>query len=533
MNNLAIKSLLVSPLLLASMASSAFAGEATLSQVRDYADQRKDIGQVTSVSQLRDVKPTDWAFQALQSLVERYGCIAGYPDGTFRGNRAMTRYEFAAGLNACLDRVNELIASATADLVTKEDLAVLQRLQEEFQAELATLRGRVDALEAKTAKLEAQQFSTTTKLSGTVIFDLGSAFEGKTGVTRVGGVKTGGTDVSDEVTLGGSVRLDLNTSFTGKDLLKTALTAQQIQSYAARTGGTTEAELFHTVDKQTNNIGIEELWYRFPVGKLTAFVGTHDLYPDDIVPSTANLQSDTVADFFGGNNLSYDLPGGAGAGFNYQLTPAFNIAAAYLGGESEFSAVGSATTAGKDSGLTSGSNSSFAQLTFTPGDKLTVAATYTHAYSTSGVPGGLFTAGGLDAGEAVTVDAVGLNAGYKVNSAVDISGWVGYGWSDSKDSKATNKLFNWAVNVGLPDLFRKGNYGGLSVGSPTYATSGKFDDGSTYDGQDTPLVAQAFYRFKVSDNISIQPGVLYIANPQGNKDNDNIWIGNIRTKFTF
>ncbi|HEY9301337.1 MAG TPA: iron uptake porin, partial [Phormidium sp.] len=58
------------------------------------------IEQVTSVSQLSDVQPTDWAFQALQSLVERYGCIEGYPDRTYRGNRAITRYEFAAGLNA-------------------------------------------------------------------------------------------------------------------------------------------------------------------------------------------------------------------------------------------------------------------------------------------------------------------------------------------------------------------------------------------------------------------------------------------------
>jgi len=78
----------------------------------------------------------------LQSLVERYGCIAGYPDSTYRGNRALTRYEFAAGLNACLDRVNELIAAATSEVVTREDLATLQRLQEEFAAELATLRGR-------------------------------------------------------------------------------------------------------------------------------------------------------------------------------------------------------------------------------------------------------------------------------------------------------------------------------------------------------------------------------------------------------
>ncbi|MBD2567407.1 S-layer homology domain-containing protein [Anabaena lutea FACHB-196] len=84
-------------------------------------DTNSEIEQVISVSQLSDVQPTDWAFQALQSLVERYGCIAGYPNGAFRGNRAMTRYEFAAGLNACLNRVQELIATSTTDVVNKED----------------------------------------------------------------------------------------------------------------------------------------------------------------------------------------------------------------------------------------------------------------------------------------------------------------------------------------------------------------------------------------------------------------------------
>ncbi len=97
-------------------------------------NEAAEIEQVTSVSQLSDVKPTDWAFQALQSLVERYGCIAGYPDGTYRGNRAMTRYEFAAGLNACLDKVAELITAGTSNLVKKEDLQKLQKLQEEFVA---------------------------------------------------------------------------------------------------------------------------------------------------------------------------------------------------------------------------------------------------------------------------------------------------------------------------------------------------------------------------------------------------------------
>jgi hypothetical protein len=127
------------------------------------------LAQVNSVSQLSDVKPTDWAFQALQSLVERYGCIAGYPDGTYRGNRAMTRYEFAAGLNSCLDRVSELIAAGTTNLITGEDLAIVQKLQAEFATELSVLRGRVDTLDARTAQLEANQFSTTTKLNAEII----------------------------------------------------------------------------------------------------------------------------------------------------------------------------------------------------------------------------------------------------------------------------------------------------------------------------------------------------------------------------
>jgi hypothetical protein len=96
--------------------------------------------QVTSVSQLSDVQPTEWAFTALQSLVERYGCIAGYPNGTFRGQRALSRYEFAAGLNACLDKINELISTGLADKVNKEDLAALQKLQSEFALELASLK---------------------------------------------------------------------------------------------------------------------------------------------------------------------------------------------------------------------------------------------------------------------------------------------------------------------------------------------------------------------------------------------------------
>ena len=239
-------SLLLSPVLLAAIAiSSVSAQEKTVPSAVDPSktaqleaeESVNELDQVTSVSQLTDVRPTDWAFQALQSLVERYGCIVGYPDKTYRGNRALTRYEFAAGLNACLDRVNELIAAGTADLVKKEDLVTLQRLQEQFAAELATSRGRVDALEVRTTTLAKQQFSTTTKLFGTVWINVTGAtagddvqFEGPPGsegnalgrffATRspLTGQPTRLTAKDPNITESFLTWLTLSTSFTGKDM---------------------------------------------------------------------------------------------------------------------------------------------------------------------------------------------------------------------------------------------------------------------------------------------------------------------------
>src|ERR671932_971781 len=58
---------------------------AELSSGEGNMESNDSMSQVTNVTQLRDVSPGDWAFEALRSLVERYGCIAGYPDGTYRG----------------------------------------------------------------------------------------------------------------------------------------------------------------------------------------------------------------------------------------------------------------------------------------------------------------------------------------------------------------------------------------------------------------------------------------------------------------
>ena len=286
----------------------------------------ENLDQVTSVSQLSDVQPTDWAFQALQSLVERYGCIAGYPDGTYRGNRAMTRYEFAAGLNACLERVNELIAAATSPLASKADLQVLQRLQEEFSAELAEIRGRVDALEARTTELEANQFSTTTKLEGSVIFSV-----------HGGGIDDDdGDEQSDqeEVAFGQRTRLLFNTSFTGDDILTTRLESNTIQSPFADANG---LGALSYGDGDSTVFELSFLGYAFPINdQLEAIIGPVGIDIDDVHPvHSGPLYGDGsgAITVFADRNPVLRQPADAGFGLSWSPSDNFSFHAAYHAGE--------------------------------------------------------------------------------------------------------------------------------------------------------------------------------------------------------
>jgi hypothetical protein len=102
------------------------------------------MAQVTSVSQLRDVQPTEWSYQAISNLVSRYGCVAGFPDGTFRPGEPATRAQLAALTNACLDRISEFQTAADAQLAAA--------LRAEFAKELGATNARVTALEVAAAQ---------------------------------------------------------------------------------------------------------------------------------------------------------------------------------------------------------------------------------------------------------------------------------------------------------------------------------------------------------------------------------------------
>ena len=489
--------------------------------------QEQAVSQVTSVSQLSDVQPNDWAFQALQSLVERYGCIAGYPNGTFRGNRALSRYEFAAGLNACLDRVNELIATATADLTTKQDLATIQKLQEEFSAELVTLRGRVDTVEAKTAELEANQFSTTTKLQGQVVAVVSDVLTNK---------KVNGADIPGKnTTLAARTRLEFVSSFTGKDTLLARLESNNINSPNINTP---EGNLFFASSNPSNNFSIATLSYTFPVSKNTQVKLIATGGAADDVTSTVNLFDGDGAfgavSTFGTRNPIYGQLGDKGIAVNHQFGDKIALSLGYL------SSTANNPTPGN--GLFDGNYGALAQLTVKPSDRISLGLTYINSYNQPLLTGSnKATLKPLDTDKDGILDVPFSSNSYGVQASLGISkkfvlgGWAGYTNSQVlTGTKGEVDTFNYAVTLGFPDLGKKGNLAGVIVGmEPKVTSSSAAGAGVTKDDRNTSYHIEGFYQYKLSDNITLTPAVIWLTAPDHNNTNDNVVIGALRTTFSF
>ncbi|MTJ12081.1 S-layer protein [Anabaena sp. UHCC 0187] len=548
----------------------------TIASTKDKTQTDSSIGQVTSVSQLSDVQPNDWAFGALQSLVERYGCIAGYPNGTFRGNRALSRYEFAAGLNACLDRVNELIATATADLPSKQDIMTLQKLQEDFSAELATLRGRVDAVEARTTELEKNQFSTTTKLSGEAIISA---------IGATGGAP-GGSDPN--IVLNNRVRLNLTTSFTGKDLLITGLQAHNfldgansvqgnlglsssiLSASSARTGFEPQ---FPGVDPKNlspigaNSVQLYKLLYIFPVAnKLTLFAGTgaevSDAFPA-VTPFYGEGQESISR--FGNLNPVVRVSGGtsgsglaSAAGFIYSISPQLDLRALYGSVNANLPQTGaeidpvnapgvSSTPLG--SGVFGGSSVVATQLTFKPTKSIDIGLNYANSYHqinilgtglTSSDIGSGFDSGamaGVPLGTPVKLNSFGGTVNLRFSPKVALSGYGAAMFVDDSSTtiNASTTFTSWMVGLHFNDLIKQGNNAGLIFGQPLYRTdaSGTATLADAGVNRAVPYHLEGYYRFRVNDNVSITPGAIVLFNPEGNSANETTTIGVLRTTFTF
>ncbi len=493
--------------------TQAFAQEAILKQINNYSleGQTQTQSQVTSVSQLRDVSPGDWAFEALRNLVERYGCIAGYPDRTFRGNQSLTRYEFAAGLNACMQQIERLIGSGDRG-VDNESLSQLQRLTQEFQTELAALGARVDNLEAKVGTLEDQQFSTTTKLGGEVVFGLASIFSG---------------DADKVPVLGHRTRLEFITSFSGRDELYTRLATGNFPSFAEETG-TPEGDLGFA-QPDGNDVSLEVLLYRFPIGEnIEVLVAGSGGAADDFASTVNILDGDGASgaiSAFGTRNPIYYPVDGAGLAVTTQLGNLFELSAGYIAGD--------AANPSEGAGLFNGAYSALGQLVFKPSDRFNLGLTYIYGYNRNDTGTGSNNSNFQEATGALTSsNSYGVQLSWQLTDNFVIGGWGGYTNTQILNSdKGGVDIWNWAATLALKDLGKEGNLAGIIVGMEPKVTDST--SSLVSEDNDTSLHIEAFYQYQINDNIAITPGVVWLTAPDHNSDNKDVVIGTIRTTFTF
>jgi len=485
----------------------------------DGIEPEEALGQITNVSQLSDVQPGDWAYEALRSLVERYGVIAGYPDGTFRGNRPITRYEFAAGLNTALEQINQLLTTRRGNRVTRQDLGTVRQLQEEFTLELALLRGRVDALTARITELELTQFSTTTQLEGEVVIAAAGVAAGE---------QVNGNPVNKVTTLGHRTRLNLETSFTGRDLLRTRLQAEGLGSLS-QTTNTPEGDLAFTGGTE-NTVEIDTLLYRFPVGDRTQVVVAANA-------TDAEDFTNTVNPYFDGDGATgalsrfatrppiYYLVEGAGIGIQHRLSDKVELSLGYL--------ASNPSSSGSNSGLFNGPYGALAQVLFQPNQRTSIGLTYVHAYNRD------LETGSNDANLInqlnipVVSNSYGVEASFQVNPRVVLGGWAGYTTARAINQGDAN-IWNWAVTLAFPNFGKQGNLAGILIGMEPKVSS---QDSSLrrlgINDADTSLHLEAFYQYRLSDNLVITPGIIWLTAPDHNTANNDVVIGAVRTTFSF
>ncbi len=503
-----------------------------------------EIEQVTLVSQFKDVEPTDWAFQALQSLVERYACIAGYPNGTFRGNRALSRYEFAAGLNACLDRVNELIATSTSNAVTKEDFTKLQKLGEEFAAELATLRGKVDTLEAKTTELEANQFSTTTKLFGQAIIGIQGRSENSADLSPKDGIKET-IDNGTKINVISNVQLTLLTQFKNRSFLVTGLQAGNGGTASFNAPRITNDTRLAYEGNTDNSLVLTDLNYRFLLGsKVAVIVGPAGVNPINTFRGANRIESagkGPISAFAQRNPILAIGNGTGGLGFDWQMNKRISLQAVYTANKPADSS--------QNAGLFNGGNATGVQLNLAPTNNINLALNYINSYSTTGFLGtGIgddLLAYTLTGNSPLTTDAFGATASWQVNPKFTIGGWGGFTTSHIPGQSGSVETNNWMAFLNFPDLLEKGNLGGIYVGQPPKIVRSDLLIGNNLPGilkdslgsaggqPGTTTHVEAFYRYRMSNNINITPGVILIFEPRHSPNSDMITIGVLRTTFSF
>ena len=546
--------------------------------------------QINQATEATEVKPGDWAYQTLQALGNKYGC-GNTPNGT----QTLSREEFATSLNGCVQSMEQLVARrkprraikkrrpVTPSVVTpppaapealppppepapvappapvepqvsQQDLDQLKGLIQSFNTELQAVDGRIQVLDAKVTKIKDQSFSTTTKLVGEAIFAVSGLAGGPENATRT-------TIFSDRV------RLNFRSSFTGKDLLLVRLQSRNSNSFGAALPGTNFAPARTNMARlgfegnDDNNTTLHRLQYQLPLAATTKVfveaVGSefNDNYytfnPEHQAAGTGSITR------FGRFNPIYRLSNeGAGIGVDHKFSPGVGLALSYA--VPRVSIPGQTGTAPEtvnspsaSNGLFNGSNVLFSQLTLKPSDDVSLGLIYARAYNSTGtgVSGnnGSSIANNPFNGSPTSANHYSLAGSVNLSPNLILSAWGGLTQATREvTGGGSADIWNYAGTLAVKDFGSKGSTLGFVVGMQPKITGNSFSNPATATGtapgtvagtrrvdRDTSLHIEAFYKYKVSDNLSITPGLLMLTNPEHNSANPTEYLGTIRTTFSF
>jgi hypothetical protein len=381
----------------------------------------------------------------------------------------------------------------------------------------------VDGLEARVGELEATQFSTTTTLEGQASFVIGASSFG--GDARDGEQGEKLRDLAAEdfgaTTFSYDLQLALTTSFTGKDSLITILRAGNFADSSFGGSGPSSLstlEVAFQEDAGIDVVGIDRLMYTFPVGEswtvwLGGRIGQEDMLPIWPTAYGSDIAS-TVLDVttLPGAVGAYNKNLGAGGGLTWE-SGGFAVHANYV------SANGDVGNPNRGGIATDGAEGTGTVQIGYQGEQWAIAAIYSHLSRGTLIPyGTTFLQENLAFFDARQTDAFGLSATWQPAR----SGWIpsiSAGWginSHSYDGStpdgAVTESQSWSVGLEWDDVFLKGNSLGMAVGQPTFATA---LEGEAITAKDGNYAWEWWYRFQVTDNITVTPALFYLSRPLG------------------
>ncbi|MEM6518025.1 MAG: iron uptake porin [Cyanobacteria bacterium P01_D01_bin.71] len=520
------------------------------------------LAQVAEIDELTDVSPNEWAYRALASLVEDYACLEGYPDLTYRGDRALTRDEFAAGLDACLNALLTLIDRGS---VIAEDLATIQRLSEEFTAELAEVGGRLDTLESEVAELREQQFATVTKLRGNVFAHISGGFAD--GAIQAEGINAFAAtrdaagnpvvrtiDDNPSTVFAYYTWINFDSSFTGSDKLTLQLVAGNGNAPANLyvSGGLfntygTPFTLQRGTPAPAGDVYIRELSYGFPIGdKLSVEVGPRVNWYRffDNNRYTFFLTGANSFNASGGTQVNA-VDRGTGAIAVWDVTDWLDLRVGWLAENTEF--LTSSVVSDPSRGLFGGAHTLTTQVGLQPFDKFNLRFMYNR---TRLVPNGAGQIGGAvseplyglaDDGlggrlDGATADTFLVNFDWTPLDWLGFFGRYSYGSTnliDNGDDIGEVDAQSFQFGLGFPDLFKEGALASVSYVIPfdildgdEFLVSGAGDGGTQQE-------LELAYRYPLSANIAIMPSFYWIINANNFDDNPSIFLFNLQTQLFF